>query len=45
MEFNIHKCVYMRIGTNNNKFNCNVRRINLKNVELEKDLGIIIGKN
>ena len=38
--------VYIWEQLNNNKFNYSIRRINLKkNIELEKDLGIIMDKN
>ena len=45
MEFNLEKCVCMHAGYKNNNFNYHLNETQLKSVEFEKDLGIIIDKN
>jgi hypothetical protein len=45
MEFNLDKCVCMHVGNNNKKFNYKLGGVDLKKVEKEKDLGVIVDKN
>ena len=45
MEFNLEKCVCMHVGYRNKNFNYHLGETQLKSVESEKDLGIIINKN
>ena len=45
MEFNLEKCVCMHDGYRNNNFNYHLGETQLRSVESEKDLGIIIDTN
>ena len=45
MEFSLEKCVCMHVGYRNKNFNYHLGETQLKSVEFEKDLSIIIDKN
>jgi hypothetical protein len=45
MLFNVEKCIVMHMGNKNKHFNYEMGGINLKSIEKERDLGVIIHVN